>query len=126
MSIKKELSKLSEIDIWSMMCFVLFNVKQIPEYASISELCYILDKKNFLKLCEYFGGTTITIPRVQDLEELLYGLLLYQFVDVEKIKFDDAIKLIDTEKIEKSVVINSYNQIKQVLSSYNFEPRAKK
>ena len=47
MSIKKELSKFSEIDIWSMMCFVLFNVKQIPEYASISELCYILDKKNF-------------------------------------------------------------------------------
>lgn len=125
MNIKNEVSKFSEMDIWSMMLFVLFKVKDIPEYSSLSELCYILDKKNFLKLCEYFGGTTITIPRLEDLEDLLYGLLLYQYVEVENIKLEDALALIDNDKQEKSIIIDSYKKIKSILDSYEFTSRTK-
>ena len=125
MSIRNEGSKFSEIDLWSMMLFVLFKVKDVPEYSSLSELCYILDKKNFLKLCQYFGGTTITIPRIEDMEELLYGMLLYQYVDVEKIDYEKAITLIDKENIQKSVIVDSYRKIKKVLDRYEFTPRSK-
>lgn len=125
MSIRNEVSKFSEIDLWSMMLFVLFKVKDIPEYSSLSELCYILDKKNFLKLCQYFGGTTITIPRIEDMEELLYGMLLYQYVDVEKIDYEKAITLIDKENVQKSVIVDSYRKIKKVLDQYEFTPRSK-
>ena len=51
MAIKQELNKLKEMDVWSLMLFVLYNYQNIPEYSSISELAYILDKKNLLKLC---------------------------------------------------------------------------
>ena len=125
MSIRNEVSKFSEIDLWSMMLFVLFKVKDVPEYSSLSELCYILDKKNFLKLCQYFGGTTITIPRIEDMEELLYGMLLYQYVDVEKIDYEKAITLIDKENVQKSVIVDSYRKIKKVLDRYEFTPRSK-
>ena len=125
MSIRNEVSKFSETDLWSMMLFVLFKVKDVPEYSSLSELCYILDKKNFLKLCQYFGGTTITIPRIEDMEELLYGMLLYQYVDVEKIDYEKAITLIDKENVQKSVIVDSYRKIKKVLDQYEFTPRSK-
>lgn len=125
MSIRNEVSKFSETDLWSMMLFVLFKVKDVPEYSSLSELCYILDKKNFLKLCQYFGGTTITIPRIEDMEELLYGMLLYQYVDVEKIDYEKAITLIDKETVQKSVIVDSYRKIKKVLDQYEFTPRSK-
>ena len=93
MSINKELNKLKEPDIWGFMLFALYKVKDVPEYSSISELSYILDKPNLLRLCEYFGGCTITIPTVEELELMLYGLLLYQYVEIDKLEFSDAFAL---------------------------------
>ena len=126
MSTRTELNKFSDMDIWSMMLFVLFRVKDVPEYSSLSELCYLLDKKNFLNLCQYFGGTTITIPRLEDMEQVLYGMLLYQYVDVEKIKMDDALLLIDKDVQSKTQLLDSYKKIKQVLDSYEFQPRGRR
>ena len=126
MSTRTELNKFSDMDIWSMMLFVLFRVKDVPEYSSLSELCYLLDKKNFLKLCQYFGGTTITIPRLEDMEQLLYGMLLYQYVDVEKIKMDDALLLIDKDVQSKTQLLDSYKKTKQVLDVYEFQPRGRR
>ena len=54
--IKNNLNKLTESDIWSFILFALFKMREIPEYTSLSELVYILDKTTLLKLCEYFGG----------------------------------------------------------------------
>ena len=71
MKVKEELSNLKETDIYSLMMFVLYKMIDIPEYSSISELAFILDKDNLLKLCEYYGGTTIKIPTIQDLESIV-------------------------------------------------------
>lgn len=125
MSIKQELEKLKEPDLWSLMLFVLYKVKEIPEYSSLSELAYILDKKNMLKLCEYFGGTTITIPTIEQLESLVYGLLVYQYVDVEKLQLQDALELVGRNDVDIATVKTNYNKIKQVLSEYNFTPRTR-
>ena len=84
MSIKRELDNLTEADIYSLMLFALYKTNELPEYSSLSQLSYILDKDNLLKLCEYFGGTTIRIPTVSELELLLNSLLVYQLVDIEK------------------------------------------
>ena len=81
MSIKQELEKLKAPDLWSLMLFVLYKVRDIPEYSSLSELAYVLDEKNMLRLCEYFGGTTITIPTIDEMEKMIYGLLLYYYVE---------------------------------------------
>ena len=123
MSIKQELQKLKEPDIWGFMLFALYKIKEIPEYSSISEMAYILDKPNFLRLCEYFGGCTIKIPTVQDIELLLYGLLLYQYVEIDKIPINDAFTLMQNSDYSMKEIKNSYNKVKELLTNYELSNR---
>lgn len=123
MPIKEELTKLTKIDIWSLMLFVLYNFQKIPEYSGISELAYILDQKNLLKLCEYFGGQTIRIPTIDELRTMLYALLLYQYVNIEKIPEEDAIDLLRVEGSAVKLIKESYVQVKDILSKYQFSNR---
>jgi len=123
MRIKTELGKLKESDLWSLILFVLFKVKDIPEYSCLSELAYILDQKNMLKLCEYFGGCTITIPTVEEFENIVYGLLLYQYVVIEKINYDNALEMVARNNIDMKEVKKSYLKIQEVLEQYEFTSR---
>lgn len=125
MTIKEELEKLHEPDIWSLLLFVLFKIKDVPEYSGISELAYILDRKNMLKLCEYFGGTTITIPTIEELETMVYGLLLYQYVNIEGISLDDALKLITRDSVDLKRVRRAYVNIRETLQDYNLTARSR-
>ena len=59
---KTDITTLKDIDIYSLSMFVLYKLTEIPEYSAISELPYVLDKDNMLRLCEYFGGRALTIP----------------------------------------------------------------
>lgn len=123
MPIKEELKKLNRIDIWSLMLFVLFNFQKIPEYSSISELAYILDEKNMLRLCEYFGGQTIKIPTIDELEITLYAMLMYQYIDIEKMTENDAVTLMNVDKDIIKSIKTTYKTIKTVLSKYNLTSR---
>lgn len=124
MSIKSELSKFKETDLWSLLLFVLCKVKDAPEFAPISELAFVIDKRNLLKLCEYFGGCTITIPTVDELESLILGLLLYQYVDIDGIEFNDAVKQLSSMSDIKSAK-KAYRAIKDTLSNYEIVKRTK-
>ena len=123
MAIKRELEKLKQLDIWSLMLFVLYNFQKIPEYSALSELAYILDEKSLLKLCEYFGGQTIRIPTIDQMEETIYGMLLYQYVDIEKIPFEEAVLLLRVDKPKEKAVKNCYKTLKYVLSNYEISSR---
>lgn len=123
MSIKHELSKLKETDLWSLLLFALFKLKDCPEYSGISELAYILDKKNLFKLCEYFGGTTITIPTVEELETLVYALLLYQYVDIEHMPLNDAQTAIAQQGVDLRPVRNAYQSLSKILREYEITSR---
>ncbi len=123
MSIKSELSKFKETDLWSLLLFVLCKVKDSPEFSPISELAFVLDKRNLLKLCEYFGGCTITIPTVDELEALVLGLLLYQYVDVDGIEFNDAVKKLSSMSDIKEAK-KAYRAIKDTLSDYEIVKRS--
>ena len=124
MSIKKELLKLKKVDIWSLMLFVLCNFQKVPEYSAISELAYVLDQKNMLKLCEYFGGQTIKIPTIDELEITLYAMLLYQYIDIERMSEKDALDLIRVDKDLLKPIKSCYNTVKQVLSNYTLTSRS--
>ena len=125
MSIKQELEKLKEIDVWSLMLFVLFKVKDVPEYSSLSELAYILDKKNLLKFLEYFGGSTLKVPTITEMEFMLYGMLLYQYVDVEGMSLDDAILVLQVSPDKAKECKKQYRKVKAVLTDYSFESRGR-
>ena len=117
------LDNLKKRDIYSLMLFALYKLRDIPEYSSLSELAYILDKDNLLRLCEYFGGVTLTIPTVEELESILYSLLLYQYVDVEKSDYEEAIKKLGCSSNILRKVKSDYKKLVKLLSNYSFHER---
>lgn len=123
MSIKNDIQTLKEQDIYSLMLFCLYKISSIPEYSSISELIYVLDKPNFLNLCEYFGGQTIKIPTINELYSLVYALLLYQYVQIDKIPYDEALQLIGHKSKELRAVKHNYKVLCDVMSNYNIVSR---
>ena len=120
MSIKRELDNLTEADIYSLMLFALYKTNELPEYSSLSQLSYILDKDNLLKLCEYFGGTTIRIPTVSELELLLNSLLVYQLVDIENNPLEIVLEDFRIKTGSNKELKQNYYIIKELLSKYNF------
>lgn len=120
MRVKEDLAKLNEVDTYSLILFVLYKLKSVPEYCSISELAYVLDKTNLLRLLEYFGGLTIRIPTVEELEEIVQSLLLYQYVDIDGRSFDEALKLIGKKSNDVRIIKRNYSRIKEVLEQYSF------
>ena len=123
MKIKQDISKLKDIDIYSVMLFALYKMTNIPEYSTISEMAYILDKKNMLRLCDYFGGMTIKIPTIKDLETLIYSLVLYQYVKVDGLDYDEAVKIIGHTSAELREVKSAYNKLCDILDKYEFNIR---
>jgi len=122
MSIKSELERLKDMDIISLLLFALFKLKESDEYSSLSELSYVLDKKNLLRLCEFFGGCTITIPTIDELETMLGGLLLYQYIDIDKMPVEEAMTLADNKHQAKEIK-DAYRIIKDVLTDYSISDR---
>lgn len=120
MRIKTELAKLKDVDIYSVMMFTLYKMKDIPEYSTLSEMAYLLDKDSLLKLCEYFGGSTIKIPTIEELETIVYSLVLYQYVNIDGMSYDDAIKQIGHKSCELRKVKTAYIKLCDVLENYSF------
>ena len=120
MKIKTELEKLKSVDIYSLLMFVLFKVKDVKEYSTMSELCYLLDKNDFLKLCEYFGGLTITIPTISEVEDLIMSLLLYQQVDIDGVDYEEALESICNKTTNIKKIKSNYTELKEVLRDYEF------
>ena len=114
---------LKKRDVYSLMLFVLYKLRDIPEYSAISELAYVLDKDNLLKLCEYFGGITLTIPTIEELESIIHSLLLYQYLDIENMQYQDAIKLLDCDTESLRKVKSDYKKLVKILDKYSFNAR---
>ena len=68
-------------------------------------------------------GQTITIPTITELEELIYSLVLYQYVDIDGMPYEEAIKIIGHKRVELRTVKSNYTKLKQVLDTYRFTPR---
>lgn len=123
MRIKQNLLTLRDIDVWSLILFALYKIKDIPEYSAISELAYVLDQESMLKLCEYFGGLTIKIPTIDELENIIYALVLYQYVNIDKMEYEKAINLIGKDSINLRLVKSTYIKICEILETYEFNSR---
>lgn len=123
MKISDKLDSLKEQDVYSLIMFTLYKVKDVPEYSTLSELVYLLDRNNALKLFEYFGGMTIKIPTLEELEQLVEALLLYQYVDIEGKDYKESLRAINISDTHRSAVACVYKQVKEVLTNYNLGVR---
>ena len=93
----KDLEKLREKDLVSLILFCIYKLSNDPEYSAISELIYVLDKDSLYKLCATYGGCTIKIPTIQELKTLVNVFLIYQYVNVDGLPFVDACNLLGVD-----------------------------
>jgi len=79
-------------DVYYMALMLLYFLREEKKYATISELIYILDRKNFLNLIEYYGGQEIYIPEKEEISTALKTVLLYQYRVLNKMPWSEALK----------------------------------
>lgn len=121
MKIKTEIENLRKQDIYSLMMFVLYRLKDSDEYSTLSQMAYLLDKESLLNLCEYFGGLTITIPTIHELEQIVYALMFFQEVDLKGADFDKVYEELRAKEIDANHIKDTYYTIKEVLKEYKFD-----
>lgn len=117
--IVESLNALNKTDVYSLLLFTLYKMKEVPEYSTLSELCYILDGDNLSKFLSYFGGMTIKVPTLRDMRLLLQGLLLYQYVNIEEGDYNEALKALVDEFSEEEIK-TVYDKIVEVTKNYDF------
>ena len=117
--ILSDINKFKEEDIYSAMLYALYKLTKDPKYSVISELIYILNKDSFLNLCSIMGGCTITIPTIQELNNLTKSLLLYQYINIDKLSFEEALKSLNVSSTEAKELVKSYETIVEVLNEYS-------
>ena len=121
-NIKKSLDTLHLSDIYSLMLFILFKVQNIPEYAVISELCYLLDGANMTRLLTYFAGKTVTFPTEAEMSIVTNALLMYQYINIDGETFTIAQnKLGDLTKKAQDKVTELYVQLLPIMKQYNID-----
>lgn len=119
MNMNSELRKLKTKDVYSLILFILYKLKEDPRYSTLSELAYILDKDSLLNLCQYYGGLTITIPTISEIDHVLNALLLYQKVQVDGLDFNATFNSLNLRQNEKEQILELYKCIINVMGNYS-------
>lgn len=117
--IVESLNALNKTDVYSLLLFTLYKMQDVPEYSTLSELCYILDGDNLSKFLSYFGGMTIKVPTLQEMRLLVQGLLLYQYVNIEQGDYNEALKTL-TGDFSQDEIEKVYHKIVEVTQNYDF------
>lgn len=113
------LNALSKTDVYSILLFTLYKMQDLPEYSTLSELCYILDSDNLTKFLSYYGGMTIKIPTLKDFRLIVQTLLLYQYVNVEGGDFNEALKVV-ADEFPQDKILEVYTKLSDIIDNYEF------
>lgn len=121
-SIKANLNSLHLSDIYSLILFIIYKLQDVPEYAVLSELCYLLDGNNLTRLLTYFAGRTIKIPTEEEFALMSSALLLYQYVNIDGKSLTEAqANLSDLTPKQRDKVTEIYLKILPIMRQYNID-----
>lgn len=118
-SITELMAKLKEKDVYAILCGYLFEFRDIPEYALLSELAFTLDCDSFLQLINCFEGQTITIPTKEEFKSCSRTLLLLKYTEVDKLEWKEALQKAGFQSNEGRTALNKLNKLKSVICNYN-------
>lgn len=117
----KTLEQLEEKDIYSLLLFVVYKLKDDKKYSTLSELVYLLDKDSLFNLLSVFGGLTITIPKTKDMKLVVAGLMIYQLVNLEGKDLTASIKEVRTGEYTEKELKEVYLKVCDVVKDYEFK-----
>ncbi len=120
-NIIKALEELDKNDIYSLILFVLYRLKDVPEYSTLSELVYILDNESFINFLNYYGGTTITIPKVEDLKNVVNAIMFYERSVNTEMSEAEILKDIGVKAADKAPLLKLVYLIKELTKDYDFK-----
>ena len=120
-SINELISKMSEKDIYSVLCGYLYELKNIPEFTLLSELAFTLDCDSFLQLINCFGGQTIKIPTAEEFKSCYRTLMLLKYYEIEHLDWKDALEPAGYQSSEGRMALNRLNKLKDTLKDYNLD-----
>lgn len=119
-NIVKELNNLSAKDIYSMTLFALYKLKDNPRYSTLSELVYVMDKESLFNFLSVFEGLTIKVPSLSELQEVVYGLLLFTKVNIQGIPYDEAFSQVCKPPLTREALKDSYETVCSVIDTSEF------
>lgn len=111
------LDNLQKEDLYSVATALLYTLKDTPQYSTMSELFYILDYPNFIKLIKYYGGQEIRVPTHEEINEMLTVLLLYQYREVEELSWDECLKKVNADPDQSKSLRGKVNALLSLLKS---------
>lgn len=111
------LDGLSREDVFAVATALLYSLKDHPQYSIVSELFYILDYDNFIRLIKYFGGCEIRIPSSEEINNTLKLLLLYQYREVEEFSWEDSLKKAGIPESDSRSARTKLNSLIRILKS---------
>ena len=118
--VRTALDQLDKDDIYSLMLFALYKLRDMPEYLALSELCYVLYSDNLPKFLSFFGGMTLQVPTLKDMRLVLAALKIYQYVNIEHGEFEEALTASVTDEMSVDEVKDTYVKICEVMKNYEF------
>lgn len=119
-NILKALEELDKQDIYSLILFTLYKLKDVSEYSVLSELVYILDEKSFARFLSYFEGQTIKIPEIKDLKNITNALLFYERKLNTQFSDDQILSDLNIPKKDKPVLYETISLISEIIKDYDF------
>lgn len=121
---KQDLNTLHLSDIYSLMLFIMYKLQDIPDYATLSELCYLLDGANLTRLLTYFSGRTLQVPTQEEFANVSKALLLYQYINLDGNSVSEAqVKLGTLTPKQRDQIMDIYLKIIPIMKSYNIDRR---
>lgn len=120
-NIDKALEELNKEDIYSLILFVLYKLKNVSEYSILSELVYILDNGSFSRFMSYFEGQTIKIPKIQDLKDIVNALLFYEKKINSSLTDEEILNELNIPKCESEKINSTLNLISEIVKEYDFK-----
>ena len=120
-NISKRLDTLNSKDVYSLMLFSLYKLRDTPEYSTLSELVYVLDKESLFNFLSVFAGLTIKVPKMDELQEVIDGLALYSLANIENVPFDEAFAEVCRQDTNKESLKKCYDTICKVVCMSDFD-----
>ena len=118
--VTKDLNKLKDEDLVTILLYCIYKFSDDPEYATLSELAYALDKDSLYNLCATFGGTTLKIPTLQEYKTMVNVMLVFEYVNSDGLSFSEACDKVGIDKTDDNI-LNMYNLMMEILDTYEEE-----